>query len=238
MNDLRNYLGEDFDPRKLANTHRLVVDAKKVGEDHLYYETALATSGLDRRYFEFIRDVVTPCEMLDYDCGVGTAGLRMAERYGYVPAFAGKDDVRLEFLKWRVAQREEDWKVHVLGSGSVPGAPYPLVVSFHRLGREKPKDQIKYLEKLAGLGQIVAVNFNVTGWHDGIFNPVDEEAALEFVSEGGHTLLRFMVYNVNWRTLVFAVAGEPQSEVAEEPPPAEPEPEALSEEGLSITEVK
>lgn len=176
MDELRGFLGDKFSPKS----------------DHwLRQQVAWEYDPARQHYLAFVREVMstrTPgCDVLDYDCGTGWAGLALAE-HGFKPSFAGEGKC-VEFLKWRLGQRGLSYKVHDLKN-----APYlPLVVSFDSL--LKHKNAWAAIQELATVGETVIFNLN-RNWpiiKDSIYS-VDVDVLAQQIKEN-FTILSYKTYD-------------------------------------------
>lgn len=164
LEELREYLGDSFDERRLHN-HAAEVDAEegaaadegtfyRTSEAYLYDLTVFAMSGTKAPYRQVLRQLVRPpARVLDYGCGIGSDGLQLAER-GYDVAFADFDNPSTRFLRWRLAQRGLDAPVHDIDD-SVPG-DFDLAFAFDVI--EHVDDPFAFLREMETRASIVLVN--------------------------------------------------------------------------------
>jgi 2-polyprenyl-3-methyl-5-hydroxy-6-metoxy-1,4-benzoquinol methylase len=168
LDELREYLGPDFDEERLVH-HSHHVEAQealvqdevafyRTTDTYLYDLTAFALWDTKVPYFEDLRAIVAPgARLLDYGCGIGTDGLRLVDE-GYRVAFADFDNPSIAYLKWRLDRRglaaptAEIYDV----DGFVP-AGFDAVYSFDVI--EHVDDPFAFLAQLEQRAPIVAVNF-------------------------------------------------------------------------------
>lgn len=162
--DLREYLGEDFDPSCLAR-HRDLVDEEELAagdeaafyrtsEAYLYDLTMFSTWGTKQPYLAALRRLVPPAaRLLDYGCGIGCDGLKLLGE-GYLVEFADFDNPSTRYLKWRLDRRGVVAAVHDVDAG-VPGG-FDAVYCFDVI--EHVDDPIGLLEVLEGTASLVVVN--------------------------------------------------------------------------------
>ena len=165
VEELKAYLGEDFDEARFWS-HNHLVEAEftaagdeatfyRTSESYLYDLTAFAMWGTKVPYFEAIRyRVPRAAKVLDYGCGIGTDGLRLIDD-GYRVSFADFDNPSTRFLKWRLDRRELDAPVYDL-DGDVPGG-FDLVYAIDVI--EHVPDPWAFLAELESRAGLVAVNF-------------------------------------------------------------------------------
>lgn len=164
LSELKDYLGADFDIRKLWNHQREVeLEMDESGDESSFYRkseaylydlTAFAMWSTKYPYLKQIRGTVPPgSTLLDYGCGIGTDGLRLIER-GYRVGFAEFDNPSSKYLRWRIARRGIEAEVYDIDAHVPSGFDlvYALDVIEHV---EEPLDFLAQLEDRAGL---VAVN--------------------------------------------------------------------------------
>ncbi len=115
LDELRTYLGDDFDESRLALHAHHVHSEEKAAEDaiefyrttdaYLYDLTAFALWDTKLPYFEEIKAVLAPgARVLDYGCGIGTDGLRLIDA-GFNVGFAEFDNPSTKYLRWRLDRR-------------------------------------------------------------------------------------------------------------------------------------
>jgi GT2 family glycosyltransferase/2-polyprenyl-3-methyl-5-hydroxy-6-metoxy-1,4-benzoquinol methylase len=164
LRELREYLGTEYDESKLWRHAREVELEESLAPDeqafyrtstaYLYDLTAFATWPTKLPYRLLVRNL-TPRGgwILDYGCGIGSDGLRLAED-GYSVAFADFDNPSTRYLKWRLARRKLDLPVHVIDS-EIPG-PFEVAYAFDVL--EHADDPFEVLSRLESLARVVVVN--------------------------------------------------------------------------------
>ena len=164
VEELRAYLGADFDESRLRGHRHAVDDEERAAPDestfyktstaYLYDLTAFAMWPTKTPYLNDLRRVVAPgARLLDYGCGIGSDGLRLIES-GYRVAFADFDNPSTRYLKWRLERRGVDTPVYDI-EGDVPGG-FDAVYAFDVI--EHVDDPWAFLERLEGLAAVVAVN--------------------------------------------------------------------------------
>jgi GT2 family glycosyltransferase/2-polyprenyl-3-methyl-5-hydroxy-6-metoxy-1,4-benzoquinol methylase len=168
LDELRTYLGADFDEARL-HLHAHHVDVEEASAEdqvefyrttdaYLYDLTAFAMWDTKLPYFEAIKAAVAPgARLLDYGCGIGTDGLRLVDA-GFRVGFAEFDNPSSKYLRWRLdrrglgAPRAEVYDV----DGHVPGG-FDLAYSIDVI--EHVEDPWAFLAGLEARAPIVAVNF-------------------------------------------------------------------------------
>lgn len=168
LDELRAYLGADFDEARLHLHAHHVHTAEAAAEDavefyrttdaYLYDLTAFALWDTKFPYYEAIKAVVAPgARLLDYGCGIGTDGLRLVDA-GFRIGFAEFDNPSSRYLKWRLERRgltPPVAEVYDLDK-YVPGgfdAAYAIDVIEH------VEEPFGFLAELESRAPIVAVNF-------------------------------------------------------------------------------
>jgi SAM-dependent methyltransferase len=163
--DLKAYLGESYDERRLERSQTEVDDElERLGsEDRLYREsqaylydlTMFAMSATKDPYLaELERRVPPPARLLDYGCGIGSDGLRLTEA-GYSVAFADFDNPSVEYLRWRLNRRGMEADVYDLDGDEIP-AGFDLAYSFDVL--EHVDDPFDLLARMEAVAARVLVN--------------------------------------------------------------------------------
>lgn len=168
LDELREYLGKEFDESRL-HLHAHHVDQEEMAAEdqvefyrttdaYLYDLTAFAMWDTKLPYFEAIKAAVGPgARLLDYGCGIGTDGLRLIDA-GFKVGFAEFDNPSSRYLRWRFERRglrppvAEWYDV----DGNVPGG-FDLAYSIDVI--EHVDDPWAFLAKLEERAPIVAVNF-------------------------------------------------------------------------------
>lgn len=168
LDELRTYLGADFDESRLHLHAHHVHTEEEASEDavefyrttdaYLYDLTAFALWDTKLPYFEAIKAAVAPgARLLDYGCGIGTDGLRLLDA-GFKVGFAEFDNPSSQYLRWRLDRRgirppvAEVYDV----DGHVPGG-FDLAYSIDVI--EHVEDPFAFLAQLERRAPIVAVNF-------------------------------------------------------------------------------
>jgi len=164
LDDLRQYLRDDFDAERLWRHRELVEEEEAAAPDeatfyrkseaYLYDLTMFATWGTKEPYLAALERLIPPpARLLDYGCGTGTDGLRLIDR-GYTVSFAEFDNPSAAYLKWRLARRGIDMKVYDLDD-HVPGG-FDVVYSFDVI--EHVDAPMTFLDELERRGDLVVVN--------------------------------------------------------------------------------
>ena len=152
-----------------------------VGEAAMYLYTHIVDSEWRDPYYQFVREVMPPCDVLDYHGSVGGWGLRLAT-VGFNPSFAVTISKSTKFLKWRIQQRGLKCPVYNLDKDDIP--VHPLVVCFDRLQQYGPKTQQGFIQVLASLGETVIIDLNSKEFsQDGFYYPVDVSGLLGFIHD-------------------------------------------------------
>ncbi|HWF25674.1 MAG TPA: glycosyltransferase [Solirubrobacteraceae bacterium] len=164
LEELRAYLGEDYDQSKLVH-HRDLVDAEaaaaadehgfyRTSELYLYDLTAFAMSGIKAPYRRALTELVAPGgRVLDYGCGIGSDGLRLLEA-GYRVAFADYENPSTRYLRWRLERRGSSAAIYDLDA-EVPGG-FDAAYAFDVI--EHADDPFAFLAELERRAAIVVVN--------------------------------------------------------------------------------
>ena len=164
--ELRRYLGDRYDSARLVygSPHAGTPtgdggtpDGMKPDEDHLYdlSREALA-GGTDQAHSLLLGHLPPRSKVLDYACGIGTEGLRLAAA-GFSVQFADKPGLPLSYLKWRLAERGRALPVYELGFDSLP-VDMDAAVCLDAFGSER--HPVEILRQLAELAPMVAVGVN------------------------------------------------------------------------------
>ena len=164
LEELRAYLGDDFDEARLrGHTPALDDEAAAAGDEAAFYRTSrmylydltvFALTGTKDPYREAIGSLAAPgARLLDYGCGIGADGLRLLES-GYRVEFADFANPSVEYLRWRLRRRGLSAPVHDLDA-SVPGG-YDLAYAFDVI--EHVEDPLAFLGELEARAALVLVN--------------------------------------------------------------------------------
>jgi len=165
VEELKTYLGADYDAALLYDHREQVEDEERIAEDeetfyktsrmYLYDLTMFAMWGTKNPYLAALRRLVpTGSRLLDYGCGIGTDGLRLLDE-GYGVEFADFQNPSTDYLRWRLEQRGYTAKIHDV-TRDVPG-DHDLVYCFDVI--EHVPEPFEFLSRLEALGDIVLVNF-------------------------------------------------------------------------------
>lgn len=164
LDDLRRYLGDDYDADRLVQHARLVDEEEAAAPDettfyrtstaYLYDLTAFAMSGTKAPYLEAVRAVVPAgARLLDVGCGIGSDGLRLLEQ-GYRVEFADFDNPSTAYLRWRLADRGLRAPVHDVEAELPSG--FDLAYAWDVV--EHVDDPVAFLRRLESRAALVAVN--------------------------------------------------------------------------------
>jgi GT2 family glycosyltransferase/2-polyprenyl-3-methyl-5-hydroxy-6-metoxy-1,4-benzoquinol methylase len=165
LDDLRTYLGDEFD-LSLLHAHVAAVDAEeeaapdeetfyRTSRMYLYDLTAFAMTGTKRPYLADLRRFLPRgSSILDYGCGVGTDGLRLIDA-GYRVSFADFANPSTEYLRWRLERRGLDAPVLDLDRDEIPGG-FDAAMSLDVI--EHVDDPFAFLRELEARASIVMVN--------------------------------------------------------------------------------
>jgi GT2 family glycosyltransferase/2-polyprenyl-3-methyl-5-hydroxy-6-metoxy-1,4-benzoquinol methylase len=165
LEELREYLGPDYDHAKLQNHVREVEREEEAAADetsfcrlstaHLYDLTVFAMSGTNLPYRRALQRIMpTGSRLLDYGCGIGSDGLRFLDA-GYDVEFADFTNPSVRYLRWRLARRNRTATIHDVEK-HVPSG-YDAVYCFDVI--EHVEDPFAFLAELESRGRVVAVNF-------------------------------------------------------------------------------
>jgi SAM-dependent methyltransferase len=164
--ELREYLGDAYDPRRLEQWEAAVdEELRAVGDEatlyrtsqmYLYNLTAFAMSRTKEPYLMDLTRFVRPRgRVLDYGCGIGSDGLLLLEA-GYEVGFADFANPSTEYLRWRLRTRGFEAPVYDLDADPPP-SDWDAVFAFDVI--EHVDDPFGFLAALESLGRLVAVNF-------------------------------------------------------------------------------
>jgi GT2 family glycosyltransferase/2-polyprenyl-3-methyl-5-hydroxy-6-metoxy-1,4-benzoquinol methylase len=162
--DLRAHLGDRYDAALLrGHVQAVEAEAKAAADDATFYRTStsylydltvFAMSGTKAPYHVALRSLVPPgARLLDYGCGIGADGLRLAAA-GYDVTFADFDSPSTRYLRWRLDRRGLDAPVVDI-DGDVPGG-FDAVYSFDVI--EHVEDPFAFLHELEQRAALVMVN--------------------------------------------------------------------------------
>ena len=195
--ELQAYLGDRFTLNLVPANDRTkdnVIARKGIdfyqheAEERLYVETTKALNYLREPFFTYVREAAPPCEVLDYECGIGSDGLRLATM-GYTPTFADEPGVCVDYLKWRLKWRGLVAQIHK--PKNTPRLPLAVWCG--------PPEEVPALDRLAELGQTVALGVGPLEWS--LLEAYNERARVQIANAYG--LLRWQPFNVNWLFIAF-----------------------------------
>ena len=202
--ELKEYLegkGLEFSPAQMTGRDKMVEDEfagykstiqfYKRNWSYLYHLTAFDLDQWKVPYFQLLFEQIRPCQVLDYGCGIGADGLRLA-RHGFDPAFADYKSRCTDYLKWRIKRRKAKWPVYDIEKAVIPR--HDLVVSFDVIEHVGMKvKQAAFVTRLAELGRTVIFNMPSGLPRSPLHNPVDVEAVLESIESVGSVRLHRVV---------------------------------------------
>lgn len=162
--ELKEYLGEDYDPAKFERYDDFVnSEAEQVGDEGTFYRTSnaylydltvFAMSGTKRPYLELLTSrVPTGSRILDYGCGIGSDGLMLLES-GYRVEFADFDNPSTRYLRWRLQHRGLEAPIHNIDSHVPDG--FDAAYSFDVI--EHVPDPFSFLAEMEKRADLVEVN--------------------------------------------------------------------------------
>jgi SAM-dependent methyltransferase len=163
--ELREYLGQSFEPDRLWRYEdQLDAEFEQIGAEQRFYRqsqaylynlTAFAMTGTKLPYLrELVKRVMPGSRLLDYGCGIGSDGLMLLEA-GYEVEFADFNNPSIEYLRWRLARRGLDARIHDLDV-DVPGG-FDAAYAFDVI--EHVRDPFEFLRALESRARLVEVNF-------------------------------------------------------------------------------
>ena len=215
--ELEDYLGSRYDPRRLV-AHQHEVDSERnaapdedtfyrTSEAYLYDLTAFAMSGTKAPYLAELCSAVPPgSRVLDYGCGIGADGLRLAAA-GYDVAFSEFDNPSAAFLRWRLERRRLACPVYDL---DVDDAPSGFDVAFSFDVIEHVEDPFAFLAALERRARLVMVNFLEEDPADtDLHRPLPIAALLDHAERSG--IERYRLYHGRSHLVVYrspALRGE------------------------------
>lgn len=165
LRELKAYLGAAFDECHLSDHQQLVDEEEAASSDersfyrtsrsYLYDLTMFAVWGTKEPYLAALRRLLPPgASVLDYGCGIGSDGLRLAQE-GFRVSFADFDNPSTAYLRWRLQQRGLDAPIYDV-ERNVPG-DFDAVYSFDVI--EHVEDPLAFLAELERRAGLVMVNF-------------------------------------------------------------------------------
>jgi glycosyltransferase involved in cell wall biosynthesis len=213
LEELKAYLGDDFDEDRFYGHRQLVDDEEESATDeatfyrtsnaYLYDLTAFGAWMTKVPYMAALRRCVpVGSKVLDYGCGIGNDGLRLTED-GYRVSFADFDNPSTQYLRWRLARRGIDAEVYDI-EREVPGG-FDAAFSFDVI--EHVPDPWAFLSTLEDRAAIVAVNLLEPDPEDThLHKPLPIPALLDHAADRGllwyrryHGRSHLMIYRSNAR---------------------------------------
>ncbi len=211
--ELRDYLGERFDETMLE-AHVAAVDQERdraadeasfyrTSDAYLYDLTVFSMSATKAPYLAELRRLLAPdARVLDYGCGIGADGLRLAAA-GMTVSFADFANPSTQYLRWRLARRNWDCPVHDLDAGPVPGS-FDAAFSFDVI--EHVDDPFAFLEQLEQRAGLVAVNLLEAEPGDtDLHRPLPIAALLDHGARRG--LVRYRRYHGRSHLMIYRGSG-------------------------------
>ncbi|MHB1710028.1 MAG: glycosyltransferase [Acidimicrobiales bacterium] len=213
--DLQEYLGDGYEHELLVgHEHAIEIERGaapdeatfyRTSEAYLYDLTAFAMSGTKAPYLAELRSVVQPgSRVLEYGCGIGSDGLRLADG-GYDVSFADFSNPSTAYLRWRIGQRGGRNPVYDIERDTLP-RDFDLAFSFDVI--EHVDDPYAFLDTLEHQAGIVMVNFleEVAGDTD-LHRPLPIAALLDYADRRG--LLRYRRYHGRSHLVAYRSPGAP-----------------------------
>jgi SAM-dependent methyltransferase len=192
LEELKAYLGADYDEARLQG-HQRLVDAEeheapdeltfyRTSQAYLYDLTVFAMSGTKRPYRRQVRRLAPAGgRVLDYGCGIGSDGLRLMKA-GLQVEFADFANPSVDYLRWRLDRRGLDAAIHDVEKG-VPGG-FDVVYCFDVI--EHVDDPFGFLGLLEERADLVVVNFLEPTPDDvHVHKPLDVPSLLDHVVRQG-----------------------------------------------------
>jgi SAM-dependent methyltransferase len=163
--ELRDYLGEAYDERRLQGYEALLEqEAAEIGDEqrlyresqaYLYNLTAFAMTRTKTPYLQALAKAVPDgARLLDYGCGIGSDGLLLLEA-GYRVEFADFDNPSTRYLKWRLERRRFEVPIYDIDRDSVPTG-FDGAYAFDVI--EHVDDPYAFVGELEARAALVAVN--------------------------------------------------------------------------------
>jgi glycosyltransferase involved in cell wall biosynthesis len=119
--ELRRYLGERYDSARLVYATGPPPEAEGPDEERLFEHARRGLAGRTDHALALVQRHLPPgSRALEYGCGIGSDGLRLAQA-GYSVQFADHPGPPLTYLRWRLADRGLQLPVHELGRDELPG---------------------------------------------------------------------------------------------------------------------
>ena len=208
--ELRAYLGERYDEHALMGHEAAVDDERaaagdeatfyRTSEAYLYDLTAFAMAGTKAPYLAELRALVpAPARLLDYGCGIGTDGLRLAAD-GYDVSYADFANPSTAYLRWRLDRRGLSSPVYDLDGDDLPGG-FDAAYSFDVI--EHVEDPFGFLAELERRAGVVMVNLLEEDEHDtDLHRPLPISAILDHAARRG--LLRYRRYHGRSHLVAYA----------------------------------
>ena len=199
--ELQAYLGDEFDLDLLTgHEHQVDAERDRAADEETFYRTSrmylydltvFAMSGTKAPYLaDLLAEVRPGASLLDYGCGIGADGLRLADA-GYRVSFADFANPSTEYLRWRLARRGLDADVFDLDADDIPSG-FDAAYSFDVI--EHVEDPFGFLAELERRAEVIAVNFLEEDPDDtDLHRPLPIPALLDHAAAGG--LLRYRKYH-------------------------------------------
>jgi GT2 family glycosyltransferase len=207
--ELHEYLGERFDNSRLVG-HQQEVDSERASakdeisfyrtsEAYLYDLTVFAMSDTKAPYLAELRSVVPPGgRLLDYGCGIGADGLRLASA-GYAMSFADFANPSAAFLRWRLERRGLKAPVFDIESDDIPTG-FDAAYAFDVI--EHVEDPFAFLARLERHADLVIVNLLEEEPEDiELHRPLPIRDLIEHASRFG--LLRYRRYHDRSHLIIY-----------------------------------